>query len=184
MAATNLNKYLRPRLEQVAIRKVQQLRNSLDRKNVNDLGKLRASVGYKVVVNSVGDFRIDFTWKQYGDFLNEGRDDMGFLNTTGRAKLVAWVRRKIDLSEFKQREYPKSRKASNAYLAKRVAFMIQRSWSKGERYPSRRFNSKGWANVAFGSREIAESRRLILESLNTAFNKYIQDVRRAQRKKV
>jgi len=48
VAKTNLEIYLRPKLEEIGKRKVRQLKASLDRQGHVDSTKLRESIDYKV----------------------------------------------------------------------------------------------------------------------------------------
>ncbi len=179
MAVTNLRKYLPEQLHKVGVNKVAQLKASIDRRNFSDLGSLRASINYKITINSNSDFRIDFFWKNYGDFLNQGRNNLGKLNNTANDRLAAWVRRKLDTDAFRDKYYKtksgKTSKVSKFFLSKRIAYIIQRNWSRGKRFPSVASGSKGWASTAFSSTERATLRRLTQTALSTAFSKYVKE---------
>jgi hypothetical protein len=181
VAETNLNKYLRPQLEKVAIRYVRNLQASLDRGRANgritDTGKLSKSIRSKVIIRSSADFEIQLSWEDYGDSLNFGAD-LGFLSKAGSKRLEEWVVHKLGKERF-----TRSRKGRRVNNARRIAFAIQNNWARGGRFPSTKSNSKGWASIALRSREIADTRKALEENLTTAYNKFIQDKLNALNKK-
>lgn len=164
MAETLLSKFLRPRLLDVANRKVLQLQASLDRRGINNTEDLSKSISYRVVIRSATDFEIQFFWKAYGDYLNLGADT-GFLSRAGNERLTDWVIRKLH----------KDRKT-----AKRISKAIQAGWVRGNRFPSVKSKAKGWASQTFVSTQIATDKILIQDALSTAFSKFIKDKIREQ----
>jgi hypothetical protein len=123
VAKTNLEIYLRPRLEEIGKRKVAQLRASLVRQgHVTKAETLYKSIDYKVTIRSSADFTIEFFWlsknfrHNYGDALNFGAD-VGYLDEDGQARLQKWVGEKFNINES-----GKKRKR----VIKRIAYNIQK----------------------------------------------------------
>jgi len=169
VAKTNLEIYLRPKLEAIGERKVRQLKASLDRQGHVDSGKLRESIKYKVIIRSSADFTIEFFWlsnnfrHNYGDALNFGAD-VGYLDEAGQARLQQWVGKKFNINESG---------AKRRRVIKRIAYNIQRKWIRKGKFPLTR---KGWASIAFSSTFVASTRILVAAALTTAFNAYKDDL--------
>ena len=170
MAKTNLEIYLRPRLEEIGKRKVAQLRASLVRQgHVTKAETLYKSIDYKVIIRSSADFTIEFFWlsnnfrHNYGDALNFGAD-VGYLDEAGQARLQKWVGEKFNINESG---------AKRRRVIKRIAYNIQRKWIRKGKFPLTR---KGWASIAFSSTFVASTRILVASALTTAFNAYKDDL--------
>jgi len=169
VAKTNLEIYLRPKLEEIGKRKVRQLKASLDRQGHVDSTKLRESIDYKVIIRSSADFTIEFFWlsnnfrHNYGDALNFGAD-VGYLDEAGQARLQQWVGKKFNINESG---------AKRRRVIKRIAYNIQRKWIRKGKFPLTR---KGWASIAFSSTFVASTRILVASALTTAFNAYKDDL--------
>ena len=170
MAKTNLEIYLRPRLEEIGKRKVAQLRASLVRQgHVTKAETLYKSIDYKVTIRSSADFTIEFFWlsknfrHNYGDALNFGAD-VGYLNEDGQAKLQKWVDKKFNINESGKKR---------RRVIKRIAYNIQKKWVRKGKFPLTR---KGWASIAFSSTFVASTRILVASALTTSFNAYKDDL--------
>lgn len=162
---TAFKDYLRAELRKVGERKVAQLKASLLRNDNIDTKALYNSIRYKVVVTNK-DFYVQFTWLDgryridYGTLLNRGSSNMGLLNEEGRRRLIAWAKRRIRLN------IKPGRSEKAAY--RRFVYLMALKWRARRKFPRRR----GWANVAFGSRALAELRKLTFNSLEIAFQRW------------
>lgn len=162
---TAFKDYLRDELRKVGERKVDQLKASLLRNDNIDTKALYNSIRYKIVVNN-NDFYVQFTWLDgryridYGSVLNLGSTNMGMPDDAGQRRLMAWAKRRIRL-DLKPGQSEKS-----AY--RRFVYLMALKWRSRRKFPRRR----GWANVAFGSRAIADLRRLTFNSLDKAFDRW------------
>lgn len=175
MAKTNIERYLRPMLEDIGKRKVAQLRASLDRQGHVYTGKLRESIDYKVIIRSSADFSIEFFWlsnnfrHNYGDALNFGAD-VGYLDEAGRARLQKWVSEKFNIE---------GSGAKRRSAVRRIAYNIQKKWIRKGKFPLTR---KGWASTAFSSKFVADTRILVAAALSTSFRAYKEElVKKANR---
>lgn len=170
MAKTNLEIYLRPRLNAIGERKVAQLRASLVRQgHVTKAETLYKSIDYKVTIRSGADFSIQFFWlsknfrHNYGDALNFGAE-VGYLDEAGQARLERWVGEKFNINESG---------AKRRRSIKRIAFNIQRKWVRKGKFPLTR---KGWATIAFSSKFVADTRLLVTSALGAALKAYKEDL--------
>lgn len=173
MAETNLNKYLRPELERLGERTVRDLKRSLIALDHVDTETLLRSIRHKVVIRSNSDFEIQLFWNtnsnsprgvNYGDLLNKGNQN-GWLSKAGQKRLIAWVKRKLPLTTRAGRKRPDS--------PEEVAFLIQRSWAKGNKYPSQ---GEEWADRVLDDAESAESKRILGAALARAYQNYLDEV--------
>lgn len=162
IVVANIRTDIRIELTRLANRKVEQLKRSLERQGHTFKGKLANSIKYKIYVQSSGDFRVEYYWLFYGDLLNEGTKNMGRLNEAGRARLISWLIQKKKVNRLK---------------ARGITYMIQRKWRKSG-YPNKHSGNsrvRGWANIAFSSKEIAQDKILYRDMLVRAFNSQLQD---------
>ena len=127
MAKTNLEIYLRPRLNAIGERKVAQLRASLTRQgHRTKADTLYNSIKFKVTIRSSADFTIEFFWlsnnfrHNYGDALNFGAD-VGYLDEAGQARLQRWVEEKFNIHESG---------AKRKRVIKRIASNLQTKWKR------------------------------------------------------
>jgi hypothetical protein len=165
VAITNLNKYLRPRLQQEGARLVVLLKNSLERQKHVDTGKLLDSIRSEVVIYSGIDFLIRFRWKAIGDYLNEPIDPM-YPSDAGMKRITRWARKKWGL---------------DAKKGKRAAWGIVKKWHKIGRFPR---SKTGWAAIALRDRQSAIIKQRTAEALQRSVEQAANDrIREINRRK-